>query len=427
MGTRKESRKRASKGSVSLQELGATRRFKYRYQGEPKYLTLPPKKTLTALLEKQISKVIELDISMGTHDNTQARYKEMIRQRSTDTTIAPSRTQPLVIPKVVEYIPPSVEQPLIVHIALKEYLKTTGRSLDKDLYHWTLIMVQNWGESVIIDEEEIPVTIDNMPQLLQNMGYSPKTFNNRKLVLNDFCAWMVRKKRIDDNPMQDVPGRRKTDQKISLHRILPDEDVENILNAIRTDKFVHKESHRYNHSHYYPIFLFLAETGVRPAEAIGVQVKKINFKNRIITIDQALARTREGTAAAYRVMKATKMEDSRELPFHKNSSLERMLLVQCKDRDPDELVFLSPNGVACDDRALNETVLEAVLKGLRLEARSIYFFRSCFCSRCFRDGMDIKSVQALSGHKDATVLLNIYAEVMGDKKSIPIRRTTATS
>lgn len=54
MGTEKRIKIRAPRGSVSLQELSATRRFKYRYHGQPYYLTLPPKKTLSPVLEAQI-------------------------------------------------------------------------------------------------------------------------------------------------------------------------------------------------------------------------------------------------------------------------------------------------------------------------------------------------------------------------------------
>jgi site-specific recombinase XerD len=83
------------------------------------------------------------------------------------------------------------------------------------------------------------------------------------------------------------------------------------------------------------------------------------------------------------------------------------------------LSFNSPNGLCCYDRALNDTVLKTVLKGLVIPERILYVFRHSFVSRCFQQGMDIKTVQSLSGHRDLTVLLNIYAEVSEKKVSVP--------
>ncbi len=75
--------------------------------------------------------------------------------------------------------------------------------------------------------------------------------------------------------------------------------------------------------------------------------------------------------------------------------------------------------MACDDRAMNDSVLKPVLKGLEIEERVLYVFRYSFAFRCFEQGMDVKVVQPLTGHKDVRVLLKIYAEVTRTKVSLP--------
>jgi integrase len=139
----------------------------------------------------------------------------------------------------------------------------------------------------------------------------------------------------------------------------------------------------------------------------------------VITIDSAFARTMKGSSHACRIMKSTKTTEERELPFDEDSLLKEILEQQCRGRKPQDFVFPSPNGLCCYDRALNDTVLKPVLKGLNIPVRILYCFRHSFCSRCFEQGMDIKSVQALTGHRDVSVLLNIYAEVTQKKISIP--------
>ena len=201
-------------------------------------------------------------------------------------------------------------------------------------------MALNWGD--VSDT-------DHIPRLLNSMNYKPSTFNSRKTVLNAFCEWLVRKKQIEYNPLQDTKSRKRS-SKLTTRKRLSDEEINLVLEAIKNDQFLPKHSFRFQHSHYYPFFKFMAITGVRPAEAIGLLVKKIDFANKVVTIDQALARTRMGTSAKNRIMKSTKMEDSRELPFHENPDLENLLLQQCEGRDKNDLVFPSPTGLSCDEQ-----------------------------------------------------------------------------
>lgn len=389
MGT-KAKPSRASYGSVSLQELKDRRRLKYRYGGREFYVTLPGR---PSVYDEQLKKIIELDILCNNHDNTLKKYKDFIKNNTVPVPVA------------------TREPVFILHESLKHFLQTTGRTLDKDLYYNTYRMVLKWGDTI---------TCLEIPQLLTGMGYSAKTFNNRKLVLNAYCEWMVRNGKISYNPLKDIPSRRKTGRKNSCRRRLTDSEIMSVLNAIKTDKYIKDNSHRYNHSFYYPIFYFLIRTGVRPAEAIGLQVKKVDFDRKVIVIDQALARTRKGTSAKNRIMKGTKMDDWREIPFGGDSELEEVLLKQCAGKDENALVFTSPTGLACDDRKLNDSVLKPVLDGLKIPRRILYAFRHSFISRCFERGMDIKSVQALTGHKDVSILLNTYAEAVKCKVSLPM-------
>lgn len=381
--------KKAKKGTVSLQELSDRRRFKYRYQSKPYFLTLPSHYKLPHVKEEHIRRTIEMDIHSGTHDNTQERYKKML--------------QP-VAKGVVEK-----SDPVELYDMLNDYLLKTGRSLDKNLYFYTYRMVVNWGNGV---------SIDMIPQLLEAEKYSPATFNDRKLVMKSFCDWLLRNGKIGVNPLFETPAAKRGKLKDSKKRRLSDKEINSFLEAIRTDRFVNEKSYRFKHSTYYSIFYFLAFTGVRPAEAIGLQVKKVNLRKRIITIDQALARTRAGTSAGNRVMKGTKMEDGRDLPYKRNSTIHSLLVDQCKGKSPDSLVFTSPTGRACDDRKMNE-ILKFVLKKLNIEERVVYVFRHSFVTRCFEQGLDVKTVQALTGHRDVTVLLSIYAEVTQKKVVLP--------
>ena len=388
---------RPTSRGVTLQELPNRRRFRYRYIGTLFNLTLPPKGILPASLEELIKRTIEFDLVGGQHDPTQEKYRAMLN-RNRRVASKPS------------ILPPKIDSSFVFHRELKDYFKKTGRGLDKNFYFHPYQMALRWGNEVVFD---------GLPQRLEEMNYSCSTYNTRKAVLSKFCDWMVRNKRYSHNPFLDVPSKKNRSGKPAVRKKLTDDELKAVLEAIRTDRFVKKYSFRFKHSDYYPIFLFLALTGVRPAEAIGLQVDKVDSKNKTVLIDQALARTRKGTCNKNRVMKSTKTGSSRELPFDKNPELERLLKSQCRRKSGKDLVFTSANGLCADDRAMNDTVLKPVLHGLGISPRILYCFRHSFISRCFQRNMDIKTVQTLTGHRDLSVLLNTYAEVTKSQISIP--------
>ncbi len=250
------------------------------------------------------------------------------------------------------------------------------------------------------------------------MNYAANTFNSRKAVLFSLCDWLQETGKIQVNPMKRVPPKKKSKVKVPTRRAMTAEEIRDILKMVLSDECAMK-GRRYTHSHYYPILLFLANTGCRPAEAIGLQVKKIHFKNRIITIDDSLARGRSCGHSKARTRKSTKTEDIRLLNFSEGSEFEQVLNSKCERKGPNDLVFESPKGLACNERCINETVLRPVMEKLGIPRRTVYAFRHSFATRCIQSGMDIKTVQGLTGHRSAAVLLDIYAEATRTKTLLP--------
>jgi integrase len=388
----KRKKKRAPNGSVSTQELKGRRRLKYTVKGETFYMTLPPKGVLSKYKEKKVIRIIELDVRFGRHDNSQKKYLDAILQSE----LYEDDTAP------VGYF--NLENELV------EWCGRAGRDIGKSFYRAARMMLRRWGKAV---------TIESIPQRLATEKYGAKTYNDRKGLLNKLCESLRNNGRIKMNPILDMPRARKTHGKIPRHQALSDQEVSLVLEAVRTDQFRNPQSIKYSHNHYYPFLLFITHTGARPAEAIGLQVKKVNFNTRTIVIDQALARSLTSTHPKARKMKSTKMDDRRDLFYEPGSELERVLVEQCKSKTPDDLVFQSPTGLSINERSVNRIVLAPVFSGLGIERRVLYAFRHSFITRCIRLGFDIKTIQAMSGHRDASVLLNVYAEVNQRQVALP--------
>ncbi len=399
--------KKAPNGTISVQPLESSLRLKYTYQHESYYVYIKRSLNRSDVFIAQLIEYIEQDMKNGTHDDSGERYKEIVKTGI----IPPAEAQEAKPAVKTENILPL---PLVLYDALALYCERKGRDLWRTPYYFSVYqMLKAWGKHV---------TPDMVPALLNKKEpngkytYVASTYNSRKGVLYDLFKWLLKKKVLSENPLEDVPSRKKGHAKRPERKRLSDEEILRVLKAIETDEFTNHYARRVKHSDYYGIFVFLALTGVRPSEAIGLQVKKIDFENKVITIDQALVKTEKGSTFRNRVLKSTKTEDCREFPFSDQSMLASVLLKHCQDKQPDDFVFLNHMGEPMDDRNLNKGVLRPILKALNIRHRVVYVLRHSFISRCLYQKMDAKSIQALTGHTDHKMIMQIYGEV--DKKSV---------
>lgn len=195
----------------------------------------------------------------------------------------------------------------------------------------------------------------------------------------------------------DSPKRRPFDS----------EDIERILEAIKSDQFVSKYS-AYKHSHYYPYFLTLALTGMRPAEVIGLRWGKVNLEKRLIEVSEVLARKRQGsTASKSRIRKGTKTGNTRFIPIS-DRLYNTLVSIKKLSDDPDELVFKSPKGLAIDDTNLNDRVWKPILDGLGLDRRVMYSLRHGVACRAIEQGYPVTEVSALMGHSSVQTTVTHY-------------------
>jgi hypothetical protein len=213
LGTKKGSSK-ALKGSVSLQVLPNTTRFKYRYQRKAFYLTVPRKTEIPALLLEQIRKGIEADVLNNEHDNTQQKYKQWLEHKRVEGSM------------YQETLRTTKESPLLklsLYEQLLAWSKATNRTNDIPIYHYAIRMVKRW-----VDHQK-DVSYDTLPSLLKDMKYAANTFNTRKYVINLFCSWLVKKKVIEVNPFDDVVAMRKSKAKDAKRKRLSDLEINEIL------------------------------------------------------------------------------------------------------------------------------------------------------------------------------------------------------
>jgi integrase len=309
--------------------------------------------------------------------------------------------------KVVTFVEcPRLNQPFALEDAVLYFCQQNGRNEEINHYKSVVNMAKKWGK----------VNASHIPTLLNNENYAYDTYHTRRSMISAMFDFFVEVNLADRNPFSHVPPRDKPEIKPENRQRISDAQMYDVLQAIKNDTYTNLKNRRSAHSDYYPFIYFLASMGTRPAEAIGLQVKKINFEQNTVLIDQALARV-IGTCSAGREMKETKTGTKRTITV-KSPELMEILKKQCEGKAPNDFVFLSKGGKTMDDVSVGN-VLKAVLKQLGIERKVLYFLRHCFVSRCIQQGLSILEIMKLVGHVDERMILKVYGEITGQIVTAP--------
>ena len=375
---------KSPKGAVSISNYKERIRLRWRYLGKRYSLSLAAYDKVNLKAVKRVVLQIELDMANGQFDDKLLRYSGKVIHVNEEPVI-----------------------PLSIVACFERWVKDFKQlDCDKnsDYYHLRNTL-RKWGE----------INPDTMLHKLNTENYCPKTYNQRLSLLNSFSSWMLKQGFWSINPFDGV-SRRKVKKTEKADRVpFNEEEIRQILHAIKNDTFCHASS-RYKHSFYYPFIYFIFKTGVRNAEAIGLRVGSLEFDKSIIVIKESLARTVKGTHAAARIRKETKNGKVRMLPL--SDDLKELLMSLIDGKSKDELVFQSVNGLPIDDRMFQRRVFFPVLRELNIPHRVLYACRHTFGSRCIESGINPVMTAFLMGNNPETALRN-YTHQITLPKDLP--------
>lgn len=157
----------------------------------------------------------------------------------------------------------------------------------------------------------------------------------------------------------------------------------------------------------------LSSSGPRIGEATALKIKDLDLNGARARIH----RTWTVDKAGNRKLGPVKTWGKRWLPLA--SYVVDGLTTITKDRDPEEYVFVAQRGnVAIDGKNWYNRVWTKArtLTGLA-DGMSIHDLRHVAATNAIAAGADVKLVQQMLGHKDATETLNTYAHLWPDRVS----------
>lgn len=165
--------------------------------------------------------------------------------------------------------------------------------------------------------------------------------------------------------------------------------------------------------------------GTRIGEATALKVVNFQYDQRRVRVEKTWTVDRDGK----RVLGEPKGWVRRWVPIPQFLADEIQDLVH--GRDPDSYMFQSVRGEAINDRNWYNRVWIKARTAVDAAAKlSVHDLRHVAATLSIGAGADVKLVQQMLGHKDATETLNTYAALWGDKvdevaKKIESRRTKA--
>ena len=166
-------------------------------------------------------------------------------------------------------------------------------------------------------------------------------------------------------------------------------------------------------------------TGMRVSEFCGLTLQDLDFQNRRIRVDHQLIRESGGK---YYVEK-TKTECGRRfIPMTEDVFQSLQNLLANRKRLKNEVIIDGYSGFLLLDKNDHPKValhIENEMRWAMKKYRKLYpdaplphitphVFRHTFCTNMANAGMDIKALQYVMGHSDASITLNVYTHASYD-------------
>lgn len=172
---------------------------------------------------------------------------------------------------------------------------------------------------------------------------------------------------------------------------------------------------------YYEGIFILFKTGMRISEFVGLTVSDLDMKNRKITIDHQLQRTRD---MRYVIEDTKTTCGAREIPMTDEVYECFKIIIQNRQKPKAEpivdgkigFLYLDKNDmpmVALHWEKYFQHIREKYNKIYKVQMPKItpHVCRHTFCSNMAKSGMNPKTLQYIMGHSDIGVTLNTYTHV----------------
>jgi integrase len=249
-------------------------------------------------------------------------------------------------------------------------------------------VLPRWGEIRLAD-----VTHEGVAAWIADLtasGLSAATVRQAHRVLSLTFSLAVRDGRLARNPADHIPlPRAAKHEKV----FLTVDQVEQLADAA---------------GEYRLVILFLAYTGLRFGELSALRVRRLDLMRGRTEIVEAVAEV--GGRAVFSTPKSHQV---RSVPIPR--FLVDELAQHVAGQNPDDFVFTSPRGGLLRLQNFRHTVFDRAARTTGLDRLTPHGLRHTAASLAITSGADVKVVQEMLGHASATMTLDLYGHLYGDR------------
>jgi len=238
------------------------------------------------------------------------------------------------------------------------------------------------------------VTHAEVQRWIAGIDAAPATVKKVHRVMSMLMAYAVADDRLARNPADKIslPRVRQAEKRFLTHQ-----QVHDLAEAVGPE--------------YRLMVLFLAYTGLRWGEMAALRVRRLDFLRRRALVAESVTPVK-----GVMTFGPTKGHERREVP------LSRFLLEDLSQhvagKAPTELVFTGMRGAALRYPVFQRGALNQACERLGIPRLTPHELRHTAASLAIASGADIKVVQQMLGHKSATMTLDQYGHLFGDRLDV---------
>ncbi len=255
-----------------------------------------------------------------------------------------------------------------------------------------------------------------------NSGFSSSTVCHMKNVISGVLTKAKDGKAISVNPALNLGTKfmKKINDAIEARNMAngdeesrdPDPLSQEELNVLLCTAQTHYPDH-------YPLFLFLARTGVRIGEALGLKWGDIDFNSRFVNLKRSLSR---GKITTLKGKRGRQIDLSLQL-----TDVLKSFRVECKKKglslglgSEPEYVFTDTKGGFIDANNWRRRVFNKVLEKANLRKIRIHDLRHTYATLRISKNDNIDDVSKQLGHFSTKFTLDVYNHWMPGKKKAEV-------
>jgi integrase len=238
------------------------------------------------------------------------------------------------------------------------------------------------------------VTHAELQRWIADIDAAPATVKKVHRVMSMLLAYAVTDDRLAKNPADKTSLPRV---RVAEKRFLTHQQVHELAEAVGPS--------------YRLMVLFLAYTGLRFGEMAALRVNRIYFLRRRALVAESVTPVK-----GVMTFGPTKGHERREVPLPR--FLVDDLAAHLVGKSPSDLVFTGPRGAAMRYPVFQRGALNQACERIGIARITPHELRHTAASLAIASGADIKVVQQMLGHKSATMTLDQYGHLFGDRLDV---------